>query len=82
MEHPSPWQALKERIHAAREEDRAGPERERLEQVLLGMNEGLYPVCAKCGERIEMERLLKDPAEMHCWSCVAHAAPKKECCAG
>lgn len=86
MQTNTAWHDLKQRVHEVRDEfvRRFGPTPEptyaprlrRLEQVLLGMEEGLYPVCDACGARIEMDRLLKDPAEKQCWACAANAARK------
>lgn len=84
MHTPSSLHQLKQRAHEVRAalelEFQPVPDAERasrlqrLDQVLSGMDEGLYPVCATCGDRIEMDRLLRDPAEKSCWHCVAHSA--------
>ena len=86
MQGTTAWHDLKQRVHEVRDDfvrqfgrapEPAHMHRlQRLEQVLLGMEEGLYPVCDACGARIEMDRLLKDPAEKQCWSCAANAARK------
>jgi RNA polymerase-binding transcription factor DksA len=45
----------------------------RLDEGLKQLESGLHPVCAACGERIEMDRLRADPSALLCWSCLRRA---------
>ena len=44
-----------------------------IEQAQQRMAEGLYGICAKCGEEIPRERLLAQPMAIRCAACQAAA---------
>ncbi|WP_115718044.1 TraR/DksA family transcriptional regulator [Gallaecimonas mangrovi] len=43
----------------------------KVEAALCQLELGLYGICSDCESEIEMERLVKDPAEQRCAKCAA-----------